>query len=87
MEREPLASFARQLIAWVMTIVKRGQEVGVIRNDIPDELIFGWLRALDEAGDQWLLAHWKDLDREAIARISDQTVDAMRRALMPDSLH
>jgi AcrR family transcriptional regulator len=87
LEREPLASFARQLIAWVMTIVKRGQEVGVIRNDIPDELIFGWLRALDEAGDQWLLAHWKDLDREAIARISDQTVDAMRRALMPDSLH
>lgn len=87
LEREPLSGFARQLIAWVMTIVKRGQELGVIRDDIPDELIFAWLQALDEAGDQWLLAHWKDLDRAAIARISDQTVDAMRRALAPDSLH
>ena len=86
LEREPLASFARQLIAWVMTIVKRGQEVSVIRDDIPDELIFAWLQALDEAGDQWLLAHWKDLDLPAIARMSDQTVDAMRRALAPDSL-
>ncbi len=87
LEREPLASFARQLIAWVMTIVKRGQELGVIRTDIPGELIFAWLQALDEASDQWLLEHWKDLDRAAIARVSDQTVDAMRRALAADALH
>lgn len=87
LEREPLASFARQLIAWVMTIVKRGQELAVIRTDIPDELIFAWLQALDEASDQWLLAHWKDLDRAAIAQVSDQTVDAMRRALASDALH
>ena len=87
LEREPLSSFARQLIAWVMAVVKRGQELGVIREDIPGKLIFAWLQALDEASDQWLLAHWKDLDRAAIARISDQTVDAMRRALAPDSLH
>lgn len=87
LEREPLASFARQLIAWVMTIVKRGQELAVIRTDIPDELIFAWLQALDEASDRWLLAHWKDLDRAAIAQVSDRTVDAMRRALAPDALH
>ena len=87
LEREPLASFARQLIAWVMTIVKRGQELGVIRTDIPDELIFAWLQALDKASDRWLLAHWKDLDRASIAQVSDQTVDAMRRTLAPDALH
>src|SRR5438874_360663 len=83
LEREPLATFARQLMAWVMTIIKRGQELGVIRTDVADELLFGWLRALDEAGDQWLLANWKDLDRIAIAQISDQTVDAMQRVLAP----
>ena len=87
LEREPLASFARQLIAWVMTIVKRGQELAVIRTDIPDELIFAWLQALDEASDRWLLAHWKDLDRASIAQVSDRTVDAMRRALALDALH
>jgi len=83
LEREPLATLARQLRTWVMAIVKRGQEVGVIRSDIPDDLIFAWLQALDDASDQWLLLQWKDLDRAAIARISDQTVDAMRRAMVP----
>ena len=83
LEREPLATLAKQLRTWVMAIVKRGQEVGVIRSDIPDELIFAWLRALDEASDQWLLVQWKDLDRAAIAQISDQTVDAMQRAMVP----
>jgi len=83
LEREPLATLARQLRTWVMAIVKRGQEVGVIRSDIPDDLIFAWLQALDDASDQWLLLQWKDLDRAAIARVSDQTVDAMRRAMVP----
>ena len=39
--------------------------------------------ALDDASDHWLLTQWKNLDREAIGHISDQTVDAMRRVLVP----
>lgn len=66
-----------------MAIVKRGQAVGAIRTDLSDELIFAWVHALDSASDQWLLAHWQHLNREAIAHVSDQTVDAMRRALVP----
>jgi len=85
LEREPLATFAKQIITYVMTIVKRGQEIGVVRTDIPDELIFAWLQALDDIGDRWLLAHWEHLDREAVAQVSDQTVDAMRRVLAPQA--
>ncbi len=81
LEREPLATFARQVMTWMMNIVKRGQELGVIRSDIPEHLIFAWMQALDDASDHWLLAHWSELDCESIARISDQTVDGMRRAL------
>ena len=81
LQREPLATFARQVRTWIMNIVKRGQELGVIRTDMSEHLIFAWLQALDDASDHWLLAHWSKLDREAIAHISDQTVDGMRRAL------
>ena len=66
-----------------MAIVKQGQAIGAIRTDLSDDLIFAWLQALDGASDHWLVAHWQQLDREAIARVSDQTVDAMRRALAP----
>jgi AcrR family transcriptional regulator len=85
LEREPLATFAKQIITYVMTIVKRGQEIGVVRTDIPDELIFAWLQALDDIGDRWLLVNWEHLDREAVAQVSDQTVDAMRRVLAPQA--
>jgi AcrR family transcriptional regulator len=81
LQREPLATFARQVRAYVMNILKRGQELGVIRTDLPDDLIFDWQQALDAASDHWLLAHWTELDRQAIADISNQTVDGMRRAL------
>jgi AcrR family transcriptional regulator len=83
LEREPLATLAQQLQAWVKAIVKRGQALGVIRIDLADDLIFAWLQALDGASDTWLLARWSQLDVEMIAAISDQTVEAMRRVMMP----
>ena len=83
LEREPLATLARQIKTLVMSLIKRGQELGVIRTDIPDELIFAWMGALDDASDHWLLTQWKQLDREAIGHISDQTVEAMQRVLAP----
>src|SRR5260370_32129310 len=57
LEREPLATFSKQIITYVMTIVKRGQEIGCVRTDIPDELIFAWLHGLHDIGDRWLLPH------------------------------
>lgn len=74
LEREPLATLARQIQTYVMNFIKKGQELGVIRSDISGELIFAWIRALDGASDQWLLARWQQLEREAIVHISDQTV-------------
>ncbi len=83
LERKPLAALASQIKMWAMNIMKRGQQLGMIRTDLPDELIFAWLEALDNASDRWLLVHWQKLDRAAIARYSDQTVEAMKRAVSP----
>jgi AcrR family transcriptional regulator len=83
LQKEPLASIARQVVAYAMAFVNRGQELGLIRDDQPIELLFEWTSALDQASDTWLLARWHQLNRETIAGISDQTVDAMRRVLAP----
>jgi AcrR family transcriptional regulator len=83
LQEEPLASIARQIVAYAMAFVTRGQELGLIRNDLAVELLFDWISALDHASDTWLLARWEQLDRKLIADISDQTVDAMRRVLAP----
>ena len=83
LQREPLASLARQITSLAMSLLKRGQQLGLVRTDLTDDLLFAWIEALDSASDQWLIAHWEQLDRETIGQISDQTVDAMRRALAP----
>lgn len=82
-DREPLARLAAQLKSYVLAFIHRGQALGIIRSDLPDEVLFAWLQGLDRASDDWLLAQWSKLDREAIGRISDQTVEAMRRAAAP----
>jgi len=82
-QQEPLASLAEQIIGYVMAFLHRGQALSLIRTDLPDELLLAWLQGLDRASDDWMLTHWNELDRESIGRVSDATVEAMRRAIAP----
>jgi AcrR family transcriptional regulator len=82
-EREPLASLAQQFKTLVIQMIKRGQELGVIRADVPDDLLFAWLFALDQASDQWLMSHWEQMEREARVAFSDMTVAVISNALAP----
>jgi AcrR family transcriptional regulator len=80
-EREPLARLSHQITTLVRQLIKQGQDLGVIRMDLPDDLLFTWLFALDQASDQWVMSHWEQMDRAAVAALSDHTVAAMRSAL------
>lgn len=85
LQREPLAQLARYLSGYVIanvgTMIKRGQELGLIRTDLPDDLLIAWFRAVDGASDDWLLAHLEQLDQEIITRISHQTIATIRQML------
>jgi hypothetical protein len=83
-EREPLAHLAQQIRSLAMRMIRRGQELGVIRTDLDDDLLFAWLQAIDQASDRWLMEHWARLERAQVERISDQTVAAMSRAVAPE---
>jgi hypothetical protein len=65
-------------------MLRRGQMLGVVRNDLPEDLLLAWLQALDRSGDDWLLGHWDTLTSDDIARLSDQVSAAMRRAVAQD---
>ena len=87
LQRESLAQLARSLTQYMITgigtTIKRGQELGLIRTDLPDALLTAWFRAIDGASDDWLLAHLDQLDQEAITHISSQTIASIRQALAP----
>jgi AcrR family transcriptional regulator len=81
-----LARLADQFRTLVMQLIKRGQEIGVIRTDLPDDLLFAWISALDQASDRWMMNHWEQMDRGAIATLSGATVAALSRALAPGAI-
>ena len=87
LQREPLAQLTRSLTQYMMTglgmTIKRGQELGLIRTDLPDEVLAAWFRAIDGASDDWLLAHLDQLDQDAITHIARQTIATIRQALAP----
>ncbi|UUZ91911.1 TetR/AcrR family transcriptional regulator [Paenibacillus sp. P25] len=83
MVREPLASLIQRSKDQVTGLIQRGQELGVIRSDLPIDLLFEWLLAIDRASDRWLSQHWDGLDRTAIVQVADQTIAAIRSAFTP----
>lgn len=82
-ESGALVAFIEQGQALMRGLLARGRELGVIRDDVPEELLGAWVRAVDGAGDTWMLAHWEQLDDAALGQHADRVVDAMRRLLTP----
>jgi AcrR family transcriptional regulator len=77
----PLADFANEWLAIALELFKRGQVLGVIRSDLPDDLLLSWARAVDDAHDRWVLAHWDELDANALSAAADRMVDGLRRLI------
>jgi AcrR family transcriptional regulator len=86
-EREPLATLASRLMGGMSAIIQRGQQLGLIRMDLPVDLLAAWFRAIDGASDDWLLARVTHpdtrIDQAAIMHLAEQTVAAIRQALTP----
>lgn len=87
LQRPALAKLVSELTDYMQTnigaMITRGQELGFIRTDVPQELLLAWFRAIDSASDDWLFAHLEQMKPEAIARISKLTMKTIRQALAP----
>jgi AcrR family transcriptional regulator len=87
LQRESLAqltsSLSRYMMTGIGTTIIRGQVLGLIRTDLPNELLIAWFRAIDSSSDDWLLAHLDQLNQEAISYISRQTFATIQQALAP----
>ena len=83
----PLASIFELMREWFRVVLEKGRSLGVIRVDLPDDLVLAVMMALDEGIGSWLLAHWAELENppEEALRIHLQTLEMMRRMLQPGS--
>ena len=70
---------------WVGTIIARGQELGVVRTDLPASLLIDAGMGLGEAIDRWVVAHWDELGEEERLQMAGEHIDLFRRLLSPDA--
>ena len=64
---------------WLGRLVARGQALGLIRTDLPGDLLLTMLAAAGEAADRWFVAHRDELDPDRADAIALVLFDALRR--------
>jgi len=68
---------------WFQIIIERGQELGVVRTDLPTTLLVDGTLGLGEALDRWFMTHWDDFDEAERMRLASQQLELFRRLLAP----
>jgi AcrR family transcriptional regulator len=85
-QREPGAEAATGRLAevgkgWWKSIIERGQVLGVIRNDLPLDLLVEIVMGADQGGDRWMMDHWDEFSEADMKKIVDARVDLLRDML------
>jgi AcrR family transcriptional regulator len=82
-EQTLLQGYVERLWGWAGRILDRGQQLGVVRSDIPRDLLLSMLAACDQATDDWFLQNWEQFSQEEILRLVHQVGDMMKRLFSP----
>jgi AcrR family transcriptional regulator len=64
-------------------VFRRGQELGVVRTDLPEDLLLNVVGAADQAGDHWVMDHWEALTPEGRAEIAGRLFEIVRAIATP----
>jgi AcrR family transcriptional regulator len=64
-------------------LLRRGQKLGTVRADLPEELLISMLTAADAAADHWMVDHWEELGHGEAVRISRVVFEAIRALMSP----
>jgi AcrR family transcriptional regulator len=81
--RRALARKFEEARRWQAQLIRRGQEVGAVRSDLPAELLQVLLIGADEAADRWMVERWEQFDEREIERVFEEVFAIFRRMLEP----
>jgi AcrR family transcriptional regulator len=79
----PLAELWEQARFLLVRLLEHGRRLGVIRDDLPPDLLLALLVSVDEAHDSWLYAHWAQLSAADLEAAAVRASDLLRRLLAP----
>lgn len=80
----PLAELWEQAQFLLVHLFQRGRELGLIRTDLPEDLLLSLVIAVDDAHDRWLFDHWSELSPADLEQAASRISDMLRRLLSPE---
>ena len=69
---------------WTERYLARGQHLGLVREDLPIELLVGAVVATGETVDRWMLDHWES-EPERVDSLAPLALDLLKRLVEPNS--
>lgn len=84
-ERELTRDIMDATRAWMQSVMRRGQELGLVRTDLPPDFMIDALMALGTGIDRWFLQHWEQHSEVERLHLNEQAFDLFRRLLEPAS--
>lgn len=82
-----LAGFVQQITQWLSGLLHHGQLLGTVRTDLPDDLLFAVFAAVDNANDEWLMAHGAELDERMFETAVIRAVGLLKQISQPSKGH
>lgn len=70
---------------WLRAVLERGRELGLVRRDLPADLLLSVLVAAAEAADRWVVEHWEELYPAEIDATGRQLFGLLRSLVVPAS--
>lgn len=83
-DQAPLARLMEQAQLILVELLRRGQALGRVRDDLPQDLLLALTIALDDAHDRWLYTHWSEFSAANLEEAALRAADNLRRLLSPE---
>ena len=80
-EKAFIADLMETTTHWLAALIRRGQQLGLVRNDLPETLLIATIMGFSMSFDQWIFARWDELSDDERLTLADAGADAYRRLL------
>lgn len=80
-----LNKVAEEIRDWIATVLKRGEQLGAVRDDLPDGLLLDSAFGMLEGFDRWLFREWANLSEDEVDEIAGLVTEFLRRIAEPVS--
>lgn len=81
--RGPAAGAMGSVETWVASLLRHGMTLGVVRSDLPDELLIQSVMAMVEACDRYFLETWSQYAQAERRVLIAQQMDLLKRICLP----